>query len=173
MSFCILYSEYINFTQVANANPSPMNNAGRRKRKAPEDDEVVPLIMFDNGKKDRVKRQIPNEQQNQNNPAASNQLTSNQQTPNSGGAVQVGSVGTGNNPTENLNPLSNNNGANVPNNDNSGANSIKQDNSNPGTNQNSANTGKDVNNGNGASNGIGRFILVFNTSKFHLYTSIF
>ena len=151
---------YINSTQVANANPSGMNNPGRRKREASEGDEVMPLIMFDNGQKDRFKRQIPNEQQNQNNPAASNQLTSNQQTPNSGGAVQVGTVGTGNNPTGNLNPPSNNNDANVPSNENSGANAMKQDTSNSGTNQNSVNTGKAANNGNGVSNGIGKFIFV-------------
>ena len=107
--------------------------------------------MFHNEGLARAKRQIPNEQNNQNNPAASNQFDekiNNQQNPNSGGVAQVGS-GTGVNPA-------NNNGGNVLNNGNSVSNTVKKDGSNLNSIPNSANgqqTGVNMNSG--ATNGVG------------------
>ena len=107
--------------------------------------------MFDNGGQARAKRQIPNEQNNQNNPAAPNQFDekiNNQQNPNSGGVTQVGS-GTGVNPP-------NNNGGNALNNGNSASNIVKKDGSNLNSIPNSANGQQaGVNMNRGATNGVG------------------
>ena len=107
--------------------------------------------MFHNEGLARAKRQIPNEQNNQNNPTATNQFNekiNNQQNPNSGGVAQVGS-GTGVNPP-------NNNGGNVLNNGNSGPNTVKKDGSNLNPIPNSANVQQaGLNMNNGAVNGAG------------------
>lgn len=118
----------------ANVNPfAPSIDSGRRKSETSKEDKVRLSTVLNNGQQDRIKRQIPNEKQNQNDPAPSNKFTINQQATNSGETVQGSSVGGNeNNPT-------NNNGGNTSKNVNSSSNTINQNRSNPGFSRNFCN----------------------------------